>query len=135
MKLQNLKDKLSRIKLEDIFKFAFATMMIIVVVNGIFFFKNAHEHRLLMCISNAATFLVVGYHSILVLFAIYKKNYRKSVIYLLCIDLCTLSAYALCPLYIVVAFMNNQVDFVFPVGLCAFMIHFFILPTLRKWIE
>lgn len=135
MKLQNLKQKLSNIDVNRAFKLAFLSMIALVILNGICFVKNIIGHNYGMSIINAIIVLGVGYHSLLVFVAIKKQSYQRNVLVLISLDLCSLAAYILCPLYIIVAFINSQVDFILPIGICALMIHFFILPAIRSWIE
>lgn len=135
MKLLNLKEKLSKIDLNQTFKTSFFVMIVLLILNGIFLVKNIVNHNFGMCILNAIIILGVGYHSLLVLVAIRKQSYQKNVLLLIGIDLCSLAAYVLCPMYVLVAFINNQVDFILPIGLCAMLIHFFILPAIRSWLK
>ena len=125
--------KLSNINLHTKFKITFCLMVTLFALNIICFTKNIASHQYLTGIFNFVTLSVIGYHSFLILYAIKKKNYQKKLLVRVCIDFSSLVAYVLCPLYVIVAFMNNQMDFILPVGLCALIIHFFALPTIRSW--
>ena len=135
MKLQNLKKMLSKLDLNQIFKISFFSMIALVILNAICLVKNITNHNFGMCILNAIIILGVGYHSLLVLVAIRKKSYQKNVLYLIGIDLCSIAAYILCPLYVIIAFLSDQSNFILPIGLIAVLLHFFILPTIRSWLE
>ena len=135
MKLQNLKEKLSKIDLNQTFRISFLAMVALVILNAICLVKNITNHNYGMCILNAIIIFGVGYHSLLVLLAIRKQTLQKNVLLIIGIDLCSLAAYILCPLYVIVAFINNQVEFILPIGICAMLIHFFILPAIRSWLE
>lgn len=133
--VRNLKQKLSKIDLHTAFKITFLSMMVVIAITVICFFKNLANHRFLMCVFNIVTFAVISYHTTLIYRAIQKKQYDKKLLIKLCIDFSSLVAYLLCPLYIIMAVMHNQIDFIFPIGLCAMMLHFLVLPTARSWIK
>ena len=135
MKLQNLKKMLSKIGMNQVFKILFFTMVALVILNAICLAKNITTHNFGMSILNVIIILGVGYHSLLVLVAIRKKTYQKNVILMISIDLCSIAAYILCPLYVIIAFLNDQSNFILPIGLIAILIHFFILPAIRSWLE
>lgn len=132
----NLKRMLSYLKKTQVlFKTLFSIMIAILIVDAICFFKNIHADNIGMCIFNVVLFIGIGYHTLLILVAILKSKYQKNVLTLIGIDLCSLNAYILCPMYILFAFRQGQVDFILPVGISALLCHFFFIPTLRKWLE
>ena len=119
MKNLNLKRMLSYLKNpQAMFKAAFSVMIAILIVDVICF--------------NVVLFAGIGYHSLLMLVAILKSKYQKSVLILIGIDLCSLIAHILCPIYMMVAFTEGQIDFILPVGISALLCHFFFIPILRN---
>ncbi|MBQ3409333.1 MAG: hypothetical protein IJH12_09040 [Clostridia bacterium] len=122
-------------KPKNVFKTFFSVMIAVLVIDVIYLVRNVQSGNIGMCIFNVSLFAIVGYHSLLVLLAILKENYQKNVLLLIGIDLCSLTAYFLCPLYIVVAFLNNKVELVFPMCIVALICHFLFIPTIRSWIE
>lgn len=133
MKNLNLKRMLSYLKNpQAMFKAAFSVMIAILIVDVICFVKNSRNGNFGMCIFNVVLFAGIGYHSLLMLVAILKSKYQKSVLILIGIDLCSLIAHILCPIYMMVAFTEGQIDFILPVGISALLCHFFFIPILRN---
>lgn len=133
MKNLNLKRMLSYFKNpQAMFKAAFSVMIAILIVDVICFVKNSRNGNFGMCIFNVVLFAGIGYHSLLMLVAILKSKYQKSVLILIGIDLCSLIAHILCPIYMMVAFTEGQIDFILPVGISALLCHFFFIPILRN---
>ena len=132
----DLKKMLSKLRNPRyLFKVMFLSMLAIMLIDALCFIKNVCSHNVGMCIFNVILFFGVGYHVLLMLVAIYKRQYQRNVVILIGIDLCSLIAYILCPIYVAVAFINTQVNFILPVGLSALLCHFFFIPTLRSWLE
>ncbi len=130
--VRTLKEKSSQLDTKDVFKITFSFMMVIFIINAICLAKNIAKHSYLISLFNAVTLIVVGQNLLQILKVILKKHYQKKYLFKLCIDLTSLVTYLLMPLYIVVAFLHNHVDFIFPVGAGVVLLHFFILPWMKK---
>lgn len=132
----NLKKMLSNFKdPKFLFKTIFSITIAILIIDAIYFVKNVKANNVGMYIFNLILFIGIGYHSLLMLVAILKEEYQKNVLVLIGIDLCSMNAYVLCPIYIIIAFINSYLDFILPMGCLALLCHFFIIPSLRKLIE
>lgn len=132
MKLPNQKNKLS---LESKLKLVIYFLITVFVICTIWFIKSLINSNLLFCIPNGIAILVIGYHLAFALMALKEQDCQKAVLTLISIDLCRIVSYFICPIYIIVALINHQTQFILPTLFCGLVIVFFILPIIRNWLE
>jgi len=69
------------------------------------------------------------------LVAILRPKNEKNVIALITLDVMSFIAYVLCPFYVIISFIEGQLNFVIPVAASALVAHFIIKPAIRKSIS
>lgn len=129
--MQNLKQMLSK----NLSKILFTIMATTLIVDALFFVKNIRTGNIGMCIFNAVMFAGIGYETLLMMVAVAKPADQKSVLILIGLDIMSFIAYAVCPLYIIISFIEGQLNFVIPVAFSGLASHFILKPAIRKYID